>query len=333
MAVAKKAAWTTRTAPAEHVAAKTADRGWFLPYLLEAESRINGRWNYWSKIIESGSIGDKPIPRLSFSIVGLTGGEHVIQYGEDVRRNRMLGLCGTPAEARQNVDWSFGKAFDRGARLDELAEWWLYGFGSKSVTEKPPIDPAAEVAMYCGLEVHRLLANPGDWAAHVATLYFGDRGGRYNTHAWFPTPMHVADMMVRMQFGDGDHRCQKVNDPCCGTGAMLLPASNYSLRLYGVDIDRTMCRLCEWQAWLYVPWLAYAVDDCKIKEFSEHDARIRHESGVADVVCDDPDHGCVLGDEDRRVPEAARKGRRAGIGSSGPAAEIAGQRLLFKAEP
>ena len=325
--------WTKRTAAPEHVAAHTEKHGWFAHYLLEAEARINGRWPYWAEILTSGTIGQTPIPRLHFGMVGVEG-ERTIAYGEDVERNHMLGRCGTRGEARSNLEWAFSRAFDQGASLSDLIEWWLFAFGSKTVPEKPRLEARAEAAMYCGVELHRLLAHPGDWAAHIATLYYGDNR-RYNAHAWFPTPINIAELMVRMQFGDAseqDFRCATVNDPCCGTGAMLLPASNYSLRLYGQDIDRTMCRLCEWQAWLYVPWLAISGEG-RIKEFQEHDEKRLAAAGAA-VGCG---AGGVDGSADpvelpaEPTRSASHKGSRPrrDARTRGAAEEVAGQRMLF----
>ncbi|MBK8277245.1 MAG: hypothetical protein IPK92_15865 [Nitrospira sp.] len=50
---------------------------------------------------------------------------------------------------------------------------------------------------------------------------------------------------------------EKIMDPCCGTGRMLLHASNISLRLYGMDIDPLVTLIAKINGALYVPWLAY----------------------------------------------------------------------------
>lgn len=221
--------WQKRTASPEHVDAKTSQHGWFLPYLIEAEAKINGRWPYWLDILENQTIGQAKIPQLRFDMV--CGGRREIPYGEDVARNHMLGYCGSPGEAQANIEWAFRQAFDRGVYLLDLIEWWLFAFGSPRVKVMPKLEPKAAHAMYCGVELQRLIANPADWAAHIATLFYGEKG--HKQCAWFPTPMSVCELNVRMMFDPGeDHRTKTVMDPCAGTGAMLLPASNYSLRLF-----------------------------------------------------------------------------------------------------
>ena len=39
--------------------------------------------------------------------------------------------------------------------------------------------------------------------------------------------------------------CWTVNDPCVGSGRLLLHASNISLRLYGQDIDPLAVAMCK----------------------------------------------------------------------------------------
>ena len=46
-----------------------------------------------------------------------------------------------------------------------------------------------------------------------------------------------------------------VMEPCLGTGRMLLHASNYSLRLHGMDIDQTVLTAALVNGALYAPWM------------------------------------------------------------------------------
>jgi len=69
-----------------------------------------------------------------------------------------------------------------------------------------------------------------------------------------------------MQFGDPDpapledgrdSRLVTICDPCVGSGRMLLHASNYSLCLYGMDIDRLCVLMTKINGALYAPWLTF----------------------------------------------------------------------------
>lgn len=62
--------------------------------------------------------------------------------------------------------------------------------------------------------------------------------------------------MTRLLMPEGkDCRRESVCDPCVGTGRMLLHASNHSLRLYGLDIDATLCKATLVNGYLYAPWM------------------------------------------------------------------------------
>jgi len=60
---------------------------------------------------------------------------------------------------------------------------------------------------------------------------------------------------------DNDLRLKSVCDPCVGSGRMLLHASNFSLRLYGQDIDPVAISMCKTNGALYAPWLAFPLPD------------------------------------------------------------------------
>ena len=62
-------------------------------------------------------------------------------------------------------------------------------------------------------------------------------------------------MMAKMEMEGEDCRAKSVCDPCSGTGRLLLAASNYSMRLYGVDINRTVIKASLINGYLYAPWL------------------------------------------------------------------------------
>jgi len=84
------------------------------------------------------------------------------------------------------------------------------------------------------------------------------------THGWlryylvnldlmFSKRWDVSVLMAMMTVGE----CEKtasVCDPCVGSGRMLMTASNYSLNLFGVDIDYRILNICKANMWMYVPW-------------------------------------------------------------------------------
>jgi hypothetical protein len=67
--------------------------------------------------------------------------------------------------------------------------------------------------------------------------------------------MEVCQMMVEMQMAGEDMRDKTVCDPALGTGRMLLAASNFSYRLYGMDISETVVKACLVNGFALAPWL------------------------------------------------------------------------------
>jgi hypothetical protein len=108
-----------------------------------------------------------------------------------------------------------------------------------------------------------LLETPYDYLGeHVAT----SKARGWNPTGFYPTPHSVVELMVQMLLHDTgkdgvDTRGYKVNDPCVGSGRMLLHASNHSLCLYGQDIDPLAVSMCKINGALYVPWLSFPLPE------------------------------------------------------------------------
>lgn len=257
----------------EHVEKMTTQRGWFQTRLWQMEDLLNGRWGYWLAICMNGTVGQGPewaIPQLNFAAHFENGNPTCARFAEltaNEHGRKVLEMVGGPAEARKHALKLFEEGLDHGGNsLQQLVDWWLWGFGSNRLKERPRVSERGALAMYSGLELHRLVGNPADWGSAVMTGLEQTRKGS----AWFPTPMHVARMMTKMTFeADGrDTRLLSVLEPCVGTGVFLLEASNYSLDLSGVDIDPLMCSWCEFAGWLFMPWLVWG-NKSMIREFRE----------------------------------------------------------------
>ncbi len=262
----------------EHVLKMTEKRGWFKNQLVFIESLLNGRWSFWTAIMLNGTIGELPewaIPQLNFS-AGLwensPGCGNRQQLAQSDEGKLLLNYVGGGLDAKKHVLKIFEKCMYAGScSLIDLIEWWLWAFGSPRIKSRPRLPERAAIAMYSELQLQRMIGNPTDWGSIIATEFIG--GGKRGT-AWFPTPVNIVKMMVQISMGDSkeDTRLQSVNDPCVGTGVMLLEASNYSLDLTGQDIDLLMVRLCEFAGWLFVPWMVCG-DKSKLREFQFRDMR------------------------------------------------------------
>jgi len=220
--------------PDSRLKIETKPHGWLLPVLIQCESACWGRWDHWFRTMEAGHILAEPIPQIDFQpdAAGLARKMHEKSL-DAIARGSWLG-------------WDSWRIFDY------YLDWLLYAFGSPQQTEPPrEVEDGAFARLYQVFCLEAMLAWPAD--------LFGDmlaenRHGRAN--GFFPTPHSLVELMTKLTFGDGgDHRLQTVNDPCTGTGRMLLHASNHSYRLCGQDINATVLKACAVNAYCFAPWI------------------------------------------------------------------------------
>ena len=212
----------------------------------------SGRWDWWTDVCLSRKVPAGPIPKLNLN-------DHAFDSGNPPDDCISPDTYGVQKTCKHITDICEKMASGGRYYLDKcllyLAEWCLYGFGAQKELTRS-FDQHANDVLYTDFQLGRLQQNPFDYPAHIYPEMIG-RSARGN--GFFPTPANVVRMMVEITFGDDieANKTAKVLDPCCGTGIMLLYASNYSLNLYGIDIDPRLCTLAEFNAWLYVPWLAW----------------------------------------------------------------------------
>lgn len=228
------------------------DRGWLRPFLFTYDALLTGRWDYWLEITQKGTIeGAGPIPQTEFADSPWDGNGHHVK--------RMLDKCmDHPKLQSHSVD----------KRL--FIDWLLWGFGDPLVDDRPQIHPDVERHWYETFDLMVMLVRPCDYMSMFALEHLNQSG----VLEFFPTPMHLSVLMARMLNADdqgvGEDNCgvypansTMVFDPCVGCGSLLLPVSNYSLRLFALDLNSLMVKLTKVQMWFYAPWGAtgsYGVD-------------------------------------------------------------------------
>lgn len=213
-------------------------RGFLLPYVIQLHNRhphIPDRWGYYFKIHEIGLVPNG-IPRLSFC------------HAPDRATLRALERWIRLIEESSSVTLSFHL----------IVDWMAWALGVAD--NQPKLEYSIQEKLYRAVNMEPWLLHPYD--------YFGEmlaeqRSRGWNSSGFFPTPHPVCDMMVQMTVegpettNGNDPRTRSVMDPCCGTGRMLLHASNYSLNLYGMDIDPLVLTITKINGALYCPWLAF----------------------------------------------------------------------------
>jgi hypothetical protein len=207
-------------------------KGWLLPYLVSLDNMFYKRWDYWLRIIHNDKIPQDRIPYIVF--------KPSFEY--------------TKKEVQKNLKDCLNLAVHISNPLEMLIDWILWGFNSGE--SFPKIDERIDDYWYRNFNLGLFYRETSDHWAEIASEYMG----RNNALGYFPTPGNVVEMMVKMTF-DGEsqhrHKIMSVMDPCCGTGIMLLYASNYSLNLYGNDVSLLLTKIAKVNAFTYVPWLAY----------------------------------------------------------------------------
>lgn len=196
---------------------------WLRPYLWQIDEMFHKRWSYWFKVLQTNKI--KKIPKIYF-----------LEQPNKETIN-MLKNCVSKAGSFNN-----------------FIEWLAWGVGE--LEEKPKLLPEVNESLYKQFNAGLMIKYPYD--------YFGDIYAEtvptkfLNSGAFFPTPHSICKLLVNTQILGSDKkklRTASIYDPCLGTGRILLEASNYSVNLYGQDINND-CVLCsKINGWLYAPWI------------------------------------------------------------------------------
>ena len=202
--------------------------------LYAADALTIGRWHYWLDVRATQAVIDKPIPQVKF----LTAGDKGFQLTLE-----MLEHCLAVPGYHDNTRTFYN-----------FIDWILYSYGSPLVDDISHVPVIQSAFWYENFRAQLMLMYPGDYFAELFQSVYGKSA---NVHSFFPTPSHVAGFMAVAAFVGEPSEESKYKiacDPCCGTGALLLHASNYSLRIQGIDIDDSMIKMCTLNGYHYIPW-------------------------------------------------------------------------------
>lgn len=233
----------------------------------------SGRWRWWMDTYFQEKLPDSEIPQINF--LGLPDHETM----------RMLEKC-------LDTNWNY--------RLPDFLDWILWGFGEGK--ERPRIDEKTNEKWYRTFNLGLMIVNPTDyWGA----LYSETKGrGSWNRSGFYPTPQHVCNLMAQISYFDAkneegkkiDPRLLAMTEPCCGTGRMLMEASNYTVNISGCDIDYVCVTATKVNAYLYMPWVARPASwVSKLRAEQEVTGNKSHEEIIADIIKEvDPEYRVVF---------------------------------------
>lgn len=226
-------------------------RGWLLPYVAGIHEHMLFRWPYLLDTLAAGKFLDTPIPK--------------VRYTEPNRK-----------VFRDIQDWCQIIGYDGGGWTDfvTLLEWLLFAL---RLSEEYPkrISEEKQEKLYRAVNIGPMLETPYDYLGSIVSEH---KANGWNPMAFYPTPHAVCDMMVEMTFHDidptkvmrmadgRDTRAASVNEPCVGSGRMLLHASNYSMNLTGQDSWYVAVQMTLINGALYAPWISFPLPSTIIGE-------------------------------------------------------------------
>ncbi len=201
------------------------------------------RWGYYLRTLDAGHLLAEPLPTVSWCA----------EFEPRVRRlweseTQGLGAWMRVIEHKDGYSWD---------TFRQLVAWLGWALGTER--EPPRLNEAAHEALYRTVNLEPMLLMPSDY---LGSFLAATKSSGFNPLGFYPTPMVLCNMMIEITMGsarqDGrDGRTLSVCDPCVGTGRMLLVASNYSLNLYGQDIDPLVVAITKINAALYAPWIMW----------------------------------------------------------------------------
>ncbi len=211
-------------------------RGFLLPYVVDP--RPTSRWYWWLETM----CARRPLrvmPRLDF-------------VGESDKAPAYRNL----RKVAENISRA------RGGAPDLVIEWLAWGLGVAGA-EAPRLDADDCEMLYRELNLDLWRDDPAD---HLGNLLCEYKGRGHDPAAFFPTPMHLVQVMVAMTMGGtGEDRgepsletlAKTVHDPCVGTGRFPMAASNWSARISGQDIQRRCVLATLVNGAVYAPWITW----------------------------------------------------------------------------
>jgi hypothetical protein len=208
--------------------------GWLAPYLAGLDAMFFNRWGYWQDAVIHDRIPDEPIPIIDFDAAN-------VYAKREVQKN--LNAC---------LDYA---SHETSSVLEKFVDWILWGLGCKRDVAFPNISGKIDDYWYRTFNLGLFYVEPADHWAEIAQEYHVGEGSGF-----FATPMPVVKLMTHITMGSTPthtHKSKSVMDPCCGTGSMLLAASNYSLNLYANDVHPLIYKMMLLNAYIYIPWMIY----------------------------------------------------------------------------
>lgn len=228
-------------------------QAWLLPAIQEIHYSpeyplVPNRWGFYFKMIELLGEGTPP-PKILEK--GSFGGIPQMDFSRSCPKAvKNLHACIDIA--------SEGGKFGRQA-FARFREFLAFACG---ITDIPPsrVSEEAQQELYETFDPVLMLESPHDY---LGTIIAEGTPKGWNTLAFYPTPHGVCSLLVGLM-GLTDNIFQAVYEPCCGSGRMLMSASNHSVAMRGEELDLTLVQIVRIYGAFYIPWIfPRGIIECK----------------------------------------------------------------------
>jgi hypothetical protein len=151
--------------------------GWLMYYRVLAEEHLDipKRWDYWFRTMIAGRLLDEPIPQMRFTG---EGGERSEGYKLIDQWIHLID--------RYGGGWS--------SPMTVLLDWLLWGFCLSA--DKPSLSAELNEQLYRSVNIGPLLLEPHDYFGE----WIANQKGKWNPRAFYPTPEHVVELMIQINF-------------------------------------------------------------------------------------------------------------------------------------
>lgn len=194
---------------------------------------LSPRWQWWSLVLLTRRLPppvSMPYPKIVFA-------DHLTAETAPVK---MIRACLAPFRSDERA-------------FEDFLDWLLFAFGDLQTATVAATKEARFRHFSEAFDLALLIEHPGDWIGHLYETENASKGTRDAT-GFFSTPPTICKAMVQMSMLDAPLTAT-VNEPCCGTGRILMEASNYAVHLSGQDINETLVKIAKVNGWLYMPSL------------------------------------------------------------------------------
>ena len=235
---------------------RTLEHGWLAKYLGAIDAELFNRWEYWAYLQKTPSwlavkLMSSPFEEVKPEILKFISEKPfpLIEFEKDTAVADWLYSLISKISKVGDDSGGWGS-------VEFFLDWCLFGFGHPlfpSLPEEGDYYQSANQMLYQCFDLFPLMAHPHDYLGEILALLQSPMAK--DTKKFYPTPMSVVQVMSALTCTEDD-LTNSFAEFACGSGAIILGASNYHLSGMFRDKSRLFIKATLFQCFLYAPWFA-----------------------------------------------------------------------------